>query len=454
MTGRTDTLQIRDLRLTRGQSTLAESLSVDLPAGRFVELVGPNGSGKSTLLRTLAGLQPRLSLHSVWPADGEIFLFEQNPALRGELPAGEHLHAALEPMAVRLGADEARMALQRVGLQRAANKRVEQLSEGQRRRLVLGVMAASQRRVWLIDEPVNALDAAGIALFIELLKDHLAAGGIAVVATHRRLSELDPTLEPLCHARVELSGRSATLQPVAAIAAAAPIATGAFSTRTSPTPLRWALRRELRLAMAAPRELVWPGIFHWMILSLIPFGIGTDPQQLARIAPGMVWVSALLVTLLSASRHLEADFRSGILSQLKAVGFPLSALLAGKIIAHWLLFGLPMALYSVPLALLYNLDTAGIAALALSLAAGTLALGAFTVLFSALALMARQAQVLISLMSFPVFVPVLIFGVTTVTAAQANQSLPGPLATLVGISALSLLLVPPMARRVLDLAIE
>jgi heme exporter protein CcmB len=68
--------------------------------------------------------------------------------------------------------------------------------------------------------------------------------------------------------------------------------------------------------------------------------------------------------------------------------------------------------------------------------------------------MARQAQVLISLMSFPVFVPVLIFGVTTVTAAQADQSLTGPLATLVGISALSLLLVPPMARRVLDLAIE
>jgi heme exporter protein B len=447
-------LRLVDVRLVRGSSTLAESLSFDLPAGRYIELAGPNGSGKSTLLRTLAGLQPRISLRSRWPEAGEVFLFEQTPALRVEPTVAAHLDSALEPLGIRLTAAERDIALQRVGLQRSAGKRVGQLSEGQRRRLVLAIMAASQRRVWLIDEPVNALDANGISLFLRLLHEHLASGGIAVVATHRDLTELDPGLQALRYARVQLSGRGAEVLPGESGSGGALAETGAFRHDACAAPLRWALGREMALAMASPRELVWPGVFHWMILSLIPFGVGTDPQQLARIAPGMVWVSALLVTLLSSGRHLEADFRSGILSQLAAGGFPLAHLVAGKAIAHWLLFGLPMAVYSIPLAALYNLDAVGIAALALSLAAGTLALGALTVLFSALGLMARQAQVLVSLMSFPVFVPVLVFGATTVSAAQAGQSLTGPLLTLAGISLLALLLAPLATRRVLDLAIE
>ena len=447
-------LRLVDVRLERGSSTLAEAVSFELPAGRYVELSGPNGSGKSTLLRTLAGLQRRISLHSRWPHANEVFLFEQNPALRMEPPTAAQLDWALEPLGTRLSAAERGLALQGVGLQRAASKRVGELSEGQRRRLVLAVMAASQRRVWLIDEPLNALDSDGIRLFIGLLREHLASGGIAVVATHRPLAELAPELASLCHAQVRLTGRGAEVREAEDGLAQARGQTGAFRHGVCPHPLLWALRRELALAMTSPRELIWPGVFHWMILSLIPFGVGTDPQQLARIAPGMIWVSALLVTLLASGRHLEADFRSGILSQLAAAGFPLGSLVAGKVVAHWLLFGLPMAVYSVPLALQYGLDATGIGALALSLAAGTPALGAFSILFGALGLMARQAQVLVSLMSFPVFVPVLVFGATAVSAAQAGQSQLGPLLTLVGISLLAGLLVPPAARRVLDLAIE
>lgn len=447
-------IRLEGVRLVRGTATLAESLGFELPAGRYIELAGPNGSGKSTLLRALAGLQPRISVGSTWPDAADVFLFEQTPALRVEPTAAAHFESALEPLGIRPGAAERDLTLQRVGLARAANKRVGQLSEGQRRRLVLGIMAASQRRVWLVDEPVNALDTDGIRLFLQLLREHLASGGVAVVATHRPLTDLAPDLAAFCHAQVRLTGRAAEVLPGAAPAAATPTATGAFRRGTCASPLNWALRRELALAMASPRELVWPGVFHWMILSLIPFGVGTDPAELARIAPGMVWVSALLVTLLSAGRHLEADFGSGILSQLSAAGFPLTSLVAGKAIAHWLLFGLPMAVYSVPLALQYNLDGTGIQALALALAAGTPALGTLTLLFGALGLMARQAQVLVALMSFPVFVPVLVFGVTTVSAAQAGQSLFGPLLTLAGISVLALFLVPVATRRVLDLAIE
>jgi len=453
-TGQSVPLRLVDVCLMRGSTTLAESLSFELPAGRWVELGGPNGSGKSTLLRALAGLQPRVSLHSRWPDAAEVFLFEQTPALRTEPTAGDHLDAALEPLGIRLSATERDIALQHVGLQRVAGKRVGQLSEGQRRRLVLAIMASSQRRVWLVDEPVNALDADGIRLFLTLLREHLASGGVAVVATHRPLVELEPGLEALCQARVRLNGRTAEVVAGGGGAATVEPARNSFRRGVCAAPLRWALRREMALAMASPRELVWPGVFHWMILTLIPFGVGTDPAQLARIAPGMVWVSALLVTLLASGRHLEADFRSGILSQLAAGGFPLASLVAGKAIAHWLLFGLPMALYSVPLAAFYHLDASGTQALALSLATGTLALGALTVLFAALGLMARQAQVLVSLMSFPVFVPVLVFGATTVSAAQAGQSLAGPLLTLAGISLLALLLVPAATRRVLDLVLE
>lgn len=447
-------LRLDALRLVRGSATLVESLSVELPAGRYIELAGPNGSGKSTLLRTIAGLQERLSRHSHWPDPGDVFLFEQTPALRVEPGVVAHLDEALEPLGVRLSPTERDMALQRVGLARAAGRRVGQLSEGQRRRLVLAIMAHSRRRIWLIDEPINALDANGVRLFLELLQAHLDDGGVAVIATHRPLTDLAPAIGTRCHAAIRLDGRQADIVPQAPVDPLAHVAPGAFDRGTCAHPLRWALRREWSLAMASPRELVWPGVFHWMILSLIPFGVGTDPQQLARIAPGMVWISALLVTLLAAGRHLEADFRSGILSQLAAGGFPLASLVAGKALAHWLLFGLPMALYSVPLALQYGLDAESIVALALALAAGTPALGALTLLFGALGLMARQAQVLVSLMSFPVFVPVLVFGVTVVSASQAEQSLAGPLLTLAGISLLALLLVPLAARRVLDLAIE
>jgi heme exporter protein A len=192
-------LVAKELRCRRGARTVFASLSFELHPGQVLELRGANGSGKTTLLRALAGLLPLSGGELSWNgrpvvacdtehADRTAYLGHLN-GLSTALSAAENLRFS-QQLAGGDGAGDTSVfqALQAWGLDTAADRPVHILSQGQRRRLALARIRLAQRTLWLLDEPCAALDNAGESLFDAHLSEHLADGGMAVVATHRSLT--------------------------------------------------------------------------------------------------------------------------------------------------------------------------------------------------------------------------------------------------------------------------
>lgn len=188
-------LVAKDLRCRRGGRTVFASLSFELGSGQLLELRGANGSGKTTLLRALAGLLPLSGGELRW--NGSPLLcgdtgHAARTAYLGHLNGLSVALSAVENLrfAQQLGGGVTDIApvLQAWGLDAAADRPVHFLSQGQRRRLALARVWSAQRKLWLLDEPCAALDNAGESLFDIRLSEHLASGGMAVVATHRTLA--------------------------------------------------------------------------------------------------------------------------------------------------------------------------------------------------------------------------------------------------------------------------
>lgn len=180
-------LLARDLDLGRGETVLARRLAFDLGPGEGLLLRGPNGAGKSTLLLTLAGLLPPIAGSVTLPGHGPdlgpaLHYCGHRNAIRPRLTTAETLGFWADlngPLGLAVPA-----ALERVGLSRMADLDAGYLSAGQGRRLALARLLVTPRPLWLLDEPSAALDAAGHALLADLIGEHLARGGLAVIATH------------------------------------------------------------------------------------------------------------------------------------------------------------------------------------------------------------------------------------------------------------------------------
>ena len=172
-------LIVRNLSCARGGVTLLAGVSFGLAAGQALVLRGPNGIGKSTLLRVLAGLQPAVSGSVVMPPDSAAYAGHAD-GVKAVLSVAENLAfwAAVHGVS---GIDAALAALNLTTLR---DRRAADLSAGQRRRLGLGRLLVTGRAVWLLDEPTVSLDAASVGLVVAALRGHLAAGGMAVLATH------------------------------------------------------------------------------------------------------------------------------------------------------------------------------------------------------------------------------------------------------------------------------
>ena len=185
-----------------------------------------------------------------------------------------------------------------------------------------------------------------------------------------------------------------------------------------------------------------PLIFFLIVCSLFPLGVGPNPQQLALMAPGILWVVALLACLLSSDSIFRSDFDDGSLEQmvLSPVSLYLQAL--AKTIAHWLLTGWPLTLMCPLLALLLQLPSKGIPALMFSMLIGTAILSFIGAIGAALTVGLRKGGLLLSLIILPLYIPVLIFGVATVQAAVDGFSFAGPLAILGTFLTLALCLCP------------
>ena len=170
------------------------------------------------------------------------------------------------------------------------------------------------------------------------------------------------------------------------------------------------IRRELLLALRRPVEILLPPAFFILIVSLYPLGIGPDSILLRRLASGIVWVAALLSTLLSLPRLFAGDWRDGTLAQLVLAPQPLPIVVLAKLVAHWVLAGLPLVILVPLLGLQFDLSGAAVCRMTVALAVGTPALSAIGAIGAALTLGLRGGGVLLSLLILPLYTPVLILG--------------------------------------------
>jgi heme exporter protein B len=214
------------------------------------------------------------------------------------------------------------------------------------------------------------------------------------------------------------------------------------------------IARDLRLALRRPADLFAVFFFFIIVASLFPLGIGPEADLLRRLAPGVLWVGALLATLLALPRLFADDFRDGTLEQLALAPQPFGLIVLGKVIAHWLVAGLPLAVIAPLLGLQFDLSAEVLGVLAFSILLGTPALSGIGAIGAALTLGLRGGGVLLSLLVLPLYIPVLIFGAGAVEATLGGL---GPAAHLWLLAALTvggLAFAPWAAAAALKIALE
>ncbi len=212
--------------------------------------------------------------------------------------------------------------------------------------------------------------------------------------------------------------------------------------------------RDLRLALRQGSDATIAVMFFVLCVVLFPFGVGPEPNILARIAAGVIWVAALLASLLSLERLFQTDYEDGSLELLSLSSLPLEAAVLAKTLAHWLVTGVPLIVAAPLLAVLLNMDAQGFGALVLTLTLGTPILSLIGAIGAALTLGARRGGVLLSLLILPLYIPVLIFGAGAIDAA-INGLTPRPhLLLLAGILAAALPLAPWAGAAALRQAVE
>jgi heme exporter protein B len=214
------------------------------------------------------------------------------------------------------------------------------------------------------------------------------------------------------------------------------------------------LKREIALGMRQKGEVLTPLVFFVVIASLFPLGVGPESALLLRMAPGVLWVSALLAAMLSLQRMFATDYADGSLEQMVLSPTPLGLLVLAKAIAHFLLSGLPLVLMAPVLGLQFGLDSRALGILMLSLLLGTPTLSLIGSIGAALTLGVRGAGVLLSLLILPLYIPVLIFGAGAVEADAAGLGIGGHLSLLSALLVLSVFFSPLATAAALRISLE
>lgn len=217
----------------------------------------------------------------------------------------------------------------------------------------------------------------------------------------------------------------------------------------------WAtLRRDLLLVMRRKSEVLTALFFFVIVSSLFPLGIGPEPALLRKIAPGVLWVGALLASMLGLQRMFAADHADGTLEQMALSPTPLVWLVVGKIAAHWLVSGLPLVLIAPMLGLQFDLDAGSLGVLMLALLLGTPLLSLVGAIGAALTLGVRGGGVLLSLLVLPLYVPALIFGAGAVEAHVSGLGAEGHLSLLAALLVLAVFFAPWATTAAVRIALE
>lgn len=214
------------------------------------------------------------------------------------------------------------------------------------------------------------------------------------------------------------------------------------------------LRREIALALRQKGEVLTPLVFFIVIASLFPLGVGPESSLLQRMAPGVLWVSALLAAMLSLQRMFASDYADGSLEQMLLSPTPLALLVAAKALSHFVLSGLPLVLVAPVLGLQFGLDSQSLGILMLSLLLGTPTLSLIGSIGAALTLGVRGAGVLLSLLVLPLYIPVLIFGAGAVEADASGLGASGHLSLLAALLVLAVFFAPLATTAALKISLE
>ena len=202
------------------------------------------------------------------------------------------------------------------------------------------------------------------------------------------------------------------------------------------------LIRDLRLALRNRHELANPLIFFVLVVTLFPLAVTPTAEALRAMAPGVIWVSALLAVLLSLDRLFQQDYDDGSLDQLMLSPNPLVILVFAKVTAHWLLTGLPLVIIAPLLGLFMSLPTEAVSVLVYSLLLGTPVLSLIGAIGVSLTVSVNRGGVLLSLIILPLYIPILIFGANAVDVATDGLPVTGQLLFLAAVLALSVSLAP------------
>jgi len=214
------------------------------------------------------------------------------------------------------------------------------------------------------------------------------------------------------------------------------------------------IHRDLLLVMRRKSEVLTALFFFVVVTSLFPLGIGADAALLRKIAPGVIWVAALLATLLGLQRMFAADYVDGSLEQIVLSPQPMVLLVAGKIIAHWIVCGLPLVILAPIIGIQFDLDASSLWVLMGTLLLGTPVLSLLGSIGAALTLGVRGGSVLMSLLILPLYIPVLIFGAGAVYANTVGLNTSGHFSLLGALLILALAFVPWVSTSAVKIAIE
>ncbi len=202
------------------------------------------------------------------------------------------------------------------------------------------------------------------------------------------------------------------------------------------------IRRDLILAMRHRAEMINPLLFFILVTSLFPLGIGANPKLLQAVGPGVIWVAALLAALLSLEGVFRSDFEDGTLEQYLLSAHPVSLLVLAKVLAHWLITGLPLLLISPLLGVFLGLPAAGIKILLITLLLGTPVLSLIGAVGVALTVGLRKGGMILSLLVLPLYIPVLIFASNAVDTAATGLPVTAHLSLIAALLVLALSLSP------------
>ena len=208
------------------------------------------------------------------------------------------------------------------------------------------------------------------------------------------------------------------------------------------------LLRDMRIAVRVGGGALMGALFFLIVVTMMPFALGPDLNLLARIGPAILWLGALLASLLALDRLFATDHEDGSLDLLMMGRMPLELAIAGKGLAHWLTTGLPLVVISPVLGLMLNVELKALGAVALTLAAGTPALTFIGLIGAALSVALRRGGLLLAVLVLPLTIPVLIFGVAAANAAILGGAAFGPPFTILGALSLASLVIGPFAAAV------